>query len=132
MRENNSKSHIGGIFMKSKLNYNFIGKRIKETRETNNLTQEELAERADLSKVFIAYIEIGKRKPSLESLLKISQALNSSIDNILIGNTTPTDSDYQLDLSHLLVDCNNYEKRIIIDTIKSLKISLINNRELKY
>lgn len=117
--------------MKSKLNYKLIGKRIKEIRKINNLTQEELAERADLSKVFIAYIEIGKRKPSLESIVKISQALNSSIDNILIGNTTPNDSDYQLDLSLLLVDCNNYEKRIIIDTIKPLKTSLINNRELK-
>lgn len=117
--------------MKSKLNYRIIGKRIKETREINNLTQEELAERADLSKVFIAYIEIGKRKPSLESIVKISQALDTSIDNILISNTIPTDKDYQLDLSLLLIDCTNYEKRIIIDTIKSLKTSFTNNRELK-
>ena len=117
--------------MKTKLNYKFIGKRIKETRETNCLTQEELAEKADLSKVFIAYIETGKRKPSLESIVKISQALNTKTDNILTGNTVPTDSDYQLDLSLLLVDCNNYEKRIIIDTIKSLKTSFISNRDFK-
>lgn len=117
--------------MKSKLNYKVIGKRIKEIRKMNNLTQDDLAEKADLSKVFIAYIETNKRKPSLESIVKISQALNSSIDNILIGNTTPNNSDYQLDLSLLLVDCDNYEKRIIVDTIKSLKTSFINNRELK-
>lgn len=117
--------------MKSKLNYKLIGKRIKEIREINNLTQDELAERADLSKVFIAYIEIGKRKPSLESIVKISQALDTSIDNILMGNTVPTDKDYQLDLSLLLVDCTNYEKRVIIDILKSLKTSFINNRELK-
>lgn len=117
--------------MKAKLNYKIIGKRIKEIRKMNKLTQDELAEKADLSKVFIAYIETNKRKPSLESIVKISQALNSSIDNILIGNTTPNDNDYQLDLSLLLVDCNNYEKRIIIDTIKSLKASLISNKELK-
>lgn len=117
--------------MKSKLNYKLIGKRIKEIREIKCLTQEKLAEKADLSKVFIAYIEIGKRKPSLESIVKISQALETSIDNILIGNIVPTDSDYQLDLSLLLIDCTNYEKRTIIDTVKSLKTSLINNRELK-
>ena len=117
--------------MKRKLNYKFIGKRIKEIRETNCLTQEELAEKADLSKVFIAYIETGKRKPGLESIVKISQALNTSTDNILTGNTVPTNSDYQLDLSLLLVDCNNYEKRIIVDTIKSLKTSFINNRAFK-
>lgn len=117
--------------MKSKLNYRLIGKRIKEIREINNLTQEELAERADLSKVFIAYIETGKRKPSLETIVKISQALDTSIDNILIGNALSTDIDYQFDLSILLVGCTNYEKRIIIDTIKSLKTSFTNNREIK-
>ncbi len=117
--------------MKIKLNYKLIGQRIKQLRRINGVTQEMLAEKVDLSRVYIAYIEMGKRKPSLESIVKISQVLNTSTDNILIGNTTPNDNDYQLDLSLLLVDCSNYEKRIIIDTIKALKTSLINNRELK-
>ena len=111
--------------MKIKLNYKLIGQRIKQLRRINGVTQEMLAEKVDLSRVYIAYIEMGKRKPSLESIVKISQVLNTSTDNILIGNTTPNDNDYQLDLSLLLVDCSNYEKRIIIDTIKALKTSLI-------
>lgn len=90
-----------------------------------------LAEITDLSRVHIAYIETGKRKPSLETIVKISQALNTSIDNLLISNSVPTDIDYQFDLSLLLIDCTNYEKRIIIDTIKSLKTSFTNNRKLK-
>lgn len=117
--------------MKTKLNYKLIGQRIERLRRINGVTQEMLAEKVDLSRVYIAYIEAGKRKPSLESIVKISQVLNTSTDNILIENTIPTDSDYQLDLSLLLVDCNNYEKRIIMDTIKSLKTSFINNRKLK-
>lgn len=117
--------------MKTKLNYKLIGQRIERLRRINGVTQEMLAEKVDLSRVYIAYIEAGKRKPSLESIVKISQVLNTSTDNILIENTIPTDSDYRLDLSLLLVDCNNYEKRIIMDTIKSLKTSFINNRELK-
>lgn len=129
---NNSLSYIGGIFMKTKLNYKLIGQRIKQLRRINGVTQEALAEKVDLSRVYIAYIEIGKRKPSLESIVKISQALDTNIDTILTGNIVPTDKDYQLDLSLLLVDCSDYEKRVVVDTVKSLKISLINNRELKY
>lgn len=117
--------------MKAKLNYKLIGQRIKQLRRIHGVTQEMLAEKVDLSRVYIAYIEAGKRKPSLESIVKISQVLNTSIDNILIENTIQTDRDYQLDLSLLFADCNNYEKRIIIDTIKSLKTSFINNRESK-
>lgn len=117
--------------MKTKLNYKLIGQRIERLRRINGVTQEMLAEKVDLSRVYIAYIEAGKRKPSLESIVKISQALNSSIDNILIGNKTSNDNDYKLDIALLLADCNNQEKRIIFDTIKSLTTSLIHNRELK-
>lgn len=117
--------------MKKQLNYKLIGQRIEKSRRINGITQEMLAESTDLSRVHIAYIETGKRKPSLETIVKISQALDTSIDNILIGNALPTDTDYQFDLSILLVGCTNYEKRIIIDTIKSLKTSFTNNREMK-
>lgn len=90
-----------------------------------------LAERTDLSRVYISYIELGIRKPSLESLVKISQVLNTNIDNILIGNIPQDENGNQYNLNYLLNDCNNYEKRIIIDTIKSLKTSFINNRGSK-
>ena len=57
------------------INYALIGKRIRETRKQRGLSAEELAEIADLSTVYISYIENAKRKPSLESLIKISNAL---------------------------------------------------------
>ena len=47
---------------------------------------EELAEIADLSTVYISYIENAKRKPSLESLIKISNALEITIDELLYGD----------------------------------------------
>lgn len=54
------------------INYALIGKRIRETRKQRGLSAEELAEIADLSTVYISYIENAKRKPSLESLIKIN------------------------------------------------------------
>ena len=68
------------------INYALIGKRIRETRKQRGLSAEELAEIADLSTVYISYIENAKRKPSLESLIKISNALEITIDELLYGN----------------------------------------------
>ena len=45
------------------INYALIGKRIRETRKQRGLSAEELAEIADLSTVYISYIENAKRKP---------------------------------------------------------------------
>ena len=67
------------------MNYQTMGKNIARTRVKNHLTQEQLAEKIDVSTVFISQIETAVRKPSLETIYKISIALSTTIDN-LIGN----------------------------------------------
>ena len=60
--------------------------RIKFLRENLKLSQEELAEKLNLSKGIISLYEQEKRKPSLEILIKLSEIFNVSIDYI-IGRT---------------------------------------------
>lgn len=62
-----------------------IGKRIRRQRIMQEMTQEELAERAEISPSFMGYIERGEKKPSLETIIKISKGLNLSIDFIIYG-----------------------------------------------
>ena len=82
------------------INYSLIGIRIKETRNQQGISAEELAELADLSSVYISYIENAKRKPSLESLIKICNALGITLDELLYGNLLyPTE--YQTILTYL-------------------------------
>ncbi len=58
--------------------------RIKELREENNITQEELAKKLKLSsKGIVSMYEKEDRKPSLEVLVKLSEIFNCSIDYIL-------------------------------------------------
>lgn len=58
--------------------------RIKQLREENNITQEELAKKLDLtSKGIVSMYEKEDRKPSLEVLIKLSEIFNCSIDYIL-------------------------------------------------
>ena len=65
--------------------------RIKYLRENLQLSQEELAEKLNLSKGIISLYEQEKRKPSLEILIKLSEFFNVSIDYIL-GRTDKTES----------------------------------------
>ena len=53
---------------------------IKEKRERLGVSQKELAEKAEISQSFLCYIEQGRSKPSIDTALKIAEALN--IDDI--------------------------------------------------
>lgn len=52
-----------------------IGQRIKQQRVLKGLTQEELADRAELSKSFISQIERNHTSPSIATLIDILQCL---------------------------------------------------------
>lgn len=56
-----------------------VGERIRDLRNAQELTQEELADRSNLTKGFISQLERGLTSPSLESLLGILQALDTDI-----------------------------------------------------
>lgn len=56
--------------------------KIKELREKRNLTQEALAEKVDVTRQTILFLEKGKYNPSLRLAYKIAKALNSKIEEI--------------------------------------------------
>lgn len=64
-----------------------VGDRIREIRDTKKLTQDQLAEKAGISKGFLSEIENGKRNVSSEYLLRIANALCASVDYLLRGAT---------------------------------------------
>lgn len=56
-----------------------IGNKIKELRIQKGLTQEELADRAELSKGFISQLERDLTSPSIATLMDILQVLGSDL-----------------------------------------------------
>ena len=56
-----------------------IGKKIKELRNTLNLSQEELASRCDLTKGYISQLENNLTSPSIATLVDILNALGTSL-----------------------------------------------------
>ena len=56
-----------------------IGSKIKELRIANGLTQEELADRSELSKGFISQVENNLTSPSIATLVDILQCLGTDL-----------------------------------------------------
>lgn len=53
-----------------------FGMRMKELRKNAALSQEELAEKAAISSKYISRIEMGQHFPSIDTLVKLADALN--------------------------------------------------------
>ncbi|MBO5269255.1 MAG: helix-turn-helix transcriptional regulator [Clostridia bacterium] len=60
-----------------------MGDRIKEARRNQKMTQEQLAERLDISVEFVGQIERGLKLPSMHVFIKLIEALNVSADYLL-------------------------------------------------
>lgn len=63
------------------INYRF-GKAVRRRRRELDLSQEELAERAELHRTYISSIERGRMNPSLENVEKLTKALDISISSL--------------------------------------------------
>ena len=60
-----------------------FGKRLKELREENNLTQKELAEKLGINAVTYLHYEKEQRQPALELIADISVFYGVSVDYLL-------------------------------------------------
>lgn len=63
-----------------------IGNRIREIRKERNLTQEQLAELADISVDFLSLVETGRNSMKVQILARIATVLNISADYLIYGN----------------------------------------------
>jgi len=61
-----------------------VGKAIAVLREKKGLTQEVLSGLAGIGRTHLSAIERGERKPTLETLYRISQALDTSMSKVVM------------------------------------------------
>jgi len=67
--------------------YDTIAKQLRLKRLQAGLTIEDLADTAEISVSFLAYLETNKKKPSLATIAKIAKALNISISELFDERT---------------------------------------------
>ncbi len=66
-----------------------LGREIRRHRKAHNLSQEGLAERADLHRNYIGFLERGERNPTAKTLFQIARALDLDLGALVAGVTAP-------------------------------------------
>jgi transcriptional regulator with XRE-family HTH domain len=62
-----------------------LGQNVRRRREARELTQEKLAERADLDPTYISGIERGLRNPGIKNVARLAKALGFTTAELLKG-----------------------------------------------
>lgn len=114
----------------SYMNVRLVGRRIKEVRMNRKIAQSVLAEKCNISVSYMSHIERGTKTASADVLIRIANALDTTVDVFLSGVQTKDTGSYENEISRLMKGCSQYEKRILYEMITSLLSSLRNNKAL--
>lgn len=87
---------------------------LRKWRNRRGLSQEELAERADLHRTYISDVERGARNLSLESINKLANALEVSLP-ILFTNTEPAPADTAPAPNHQVKTVSAYVDILLVE-----------------
>ena len=112
------------------MNTRLVGQRIKEVRAERKIAQSVLAEKCNISVSYMSHIERGTKNASAEVLIRIANALDTTVDVFLTGVQMKDTGSYENEISRLMKGCSQYEKRILYEIITSLLKSLRSNKAL--
>jgi transcriptional regulator with XRE-family HTH domain len=87
------------------------------------LTQNELGERAGIAAASVSHFETGQRVPSIESLVRLADALEISTDAIL-GRTVPSASSH---IDPIFLRASQASSQTL-DTLKRITLALLDSK----
>lgn len=102
------------------MDYVALGARVKTKRLENNMTQEQLAEAVDISAVYVGQIERGDRHMTIDTLVKIANVLQVSIEELLRDSTNKNINARLSELVNIAKNLDIADIDIVIDVIKAM------------
>ena len=106
--------------MQQEIDYAVLGLNIKTKRQSNKLTQEELAEMVGCNPSHISNIENNYTKASLNTLLAIANSLNTSIDSLLLDQYNNQSLALEKEISNAIAGFDIDMKERVLRIIKAL------------
>lgn len=105
-----------------------VGKRIQDARKVHGITQADLADKLGISVSHMSSIETGRANFGVETLMKITEILKVSADNLLRTDIPEVSAIYAGDLDELLKDCTAEEVESLLTMLRQMKTALIKAR----
>ena len=108
------------------MNQKIVGKNIKKIRTALELTQPQVAEKANISSVHLSHIETGNTVMSIGCLLSLCAALSTTPNDILMGEYDLTGKAANTMLQGIMDNLTPDENRLLLeiaDSIRKLEIN---------
>ena len=103
------------------VNYKALGERIQQRRQHLGLSQQTAAENLDLSTSFFSRVERGEKVASLETLIKIANGFEFSLDFLLQDSLDKTVADdIQVEVAQVFNDKTPEQSERLIDWLRML------------
>lgn len=109
------------------ISYADIGKRIRHKRKEMGISQEQLAEMANISVTHMSHIETGGTKLSLPVIIDIANALDCGVDEFLANTIIKCEPALYREIDGILSGCTVSQLRVITELVKTAKAALDKN-----
>ena len=130
----NVSVYLEGTDHMESLDMKAMGARVRKAREDKKLTREKFSEMIEVSVNFVADVEYGKKSPSCNTLFRMAQALDVSVDYLLSGRVFKTYYDEETiraceEVEGILRQCDRDQLRSLcrISSIYSLALKATAN-----
>ena len=97
-----------------------LGKRIKEFRQLKHMTGDKFSEMVGISPTFLWDLENGNKKPSVNTLVKIANVLECSLDSLLCDTLESTTLPQLNNITKKLEKLNKEQLKMIELTVDSM------------
>lgn len=95
------------------VDFYIIGKRLKEIRKGQKLTQEQLSEKMNVSIAYLSKVENGKIHINIERLSQLCSILNVTEGEILNGVSRGSEKYLDSEFKELLKTCSPRKQKLI-------------------
>ena len=100
------------------IDYSVIGSRIKQARLAKNMTQEDLADKIDISVAFLSRVERGNSHINLKRLSQLCDILGVSEGYILNGASNTSQEYLSLEFNSILENVSPQKQKLIYKIAK--------------
>lgn len=102
------------------IDYSVIGSRIKQARLAKNMTQEDLADKIDISVAFLSRVERGNSHINLKRLNQICGLLDVSEGYLLNGASSSSENYLDKEFTDLIKSVSHEKQKLIYNVAKTI------------
>ncbi len=95
-----------------------MGNRLKTQRKKLHMTQEQLAEKLNISVKHYGGVERGTAGLSLENLIEVSNIFNVSLDYLIKGIDSPSEDTILFEINQIYQNCPPEKRPYIVELLK--------------